>query len=222
MPLKPIDHSIINGKKFMPLGGGNSPIKLASLQQEFISIKRQPFKPLPRKITGMKSPEPVEPTAKESKPITAAKEPAPAKPKAKHLWPIASDATSTLSSAFGERTHPITGQPSFHEGIDIAAAHGSDVIATHDGTISDIGTHHNLGRYVKLTHQDGSYALYGHLSKIKATPGQTVTAGEKIGEVGSTGRSTGPHLDYSLRVNGKAINPLPLLAKPKKQQLAAR
>jgi murein DD-endopeptidase MepM/ murein hydrolase activator NlpD len=132
----------------------------------------------------------------------------------KHIWPVDEAVAQRISSPFGYRIHPITHRRSFHKGIDIAAAIGTKVVATADGQISETGTHRNLGRYVKLAFEDGTYAYYGHLSGIKVRTGQKVKQGESIGQIGSTGRSTGPHLDYSLRINGKAVDPLPYLPEP--------
>ncbi len=130
------------------------------------------------------------------------------------LWPIAEHVDQRISSPFGYRIHPVTGKRAFHKGIDIAAAQGTPVRATHDGVVEEVKRHHNLGKYVKVKHSSNEYALYGHLSSWDVSVGDKVTAGRILGKVGSTGRSTGPHLDYSLRRNGKAINPLTVLKPP--------
>lgn len=129
------------------------------------------------------------------------------------VWPIEGDEYTRISSAFGSRRHPVTGKQDFHAGIDIPAPVGTKVLAALDGEVTGVGQHPRLGRYVKITHDDGSYSLYGHLSRYTAKQGARVAAGEVVGMVGSTGRSTGPHLDFSLRRNGKPVNPMPLLAK---------
>jgi len=141
----------------------------------------------------------------------------------RHSWPLDNKADQRISSLFGHRIHPVTGKKSFHEGLDIAAPKGTNVLASANGTVEAIGTHPRLGKYVKLRHDDDSYSLYGHLSRINAHQGDTLNKRQKLGEVGSTGRSTGNHLDYSLRIGGKAVNPqkhLPALPK-RHQELAS-
>lgn len=130
-------------------------------------------------------------------------------------WPIPANAEQRISSPFGYRKHPITGKRAFHAGIDIAVAKGTPVKATHNGIVTEVSRHKNLGRFVKVKHSDEEYSLYGHLSKWKVREGDRVYAGDIVGKVGSTGRSTGPHLDYSLRRKGKAVNPMHYLTPPK-------
>lgn len=130
------------------------------------------------------------------------------------LWPIPPHIKQRISSPFGYRIHPVTGKRAFHKGIDIAAARGTPVRATHDGIVTAVKRHRYLGKYVKVKHSSNEYALYGHLSAWNVSVGDRVTSGEILGKVGSTGRSTGPHLDYSLRRNGKPINPLSVLKPP--------
>lgn len=137
------------------------------------------------------------------------------------VWPVDGDDYTRISSAFGIRRHPVTGKQGFHAGIDIPAPVGTPVIAALDGEVTGVGTHKNLGRFVKITHADGTYALYGHLSKQSVKMGMKVHSGRRIGSVGSTGRSTGPHLDFSIRKEGKPINPMPLLADALKEKKLA-
>ncbi|MBM3617478.1 MAG: M23 family metallopeptidase [Alphaproteobacteria bacterium] len=137
------------------------------------------------------------------------------------VWPVAGDDYTRISSAFGIRRHPVTGKQGFHAGIDIPAPIGTPVLAALDGEVTGVGTHKNLGRFVKITHADGTYALYGHLSKQSVKMGMKVASGRRIGTVGSTGRSTGPHLDFSIRKEGKPINPMPLLADALKEKKLA-
>ncbi len=129
-------------------------------------------------------------------------------------WPLPVDAVYRISSTYGYRTHPVTGDYRFHHGVDLAAPSGTTVLATHDGVVSETGTHRHLGKYVKIRHNDKEYSVYGHLSKWLVTQGRRVARGEVIGKVGSTGRSTGAHLDYSLRVNGQSVNPMLHLIPP--------
>ena len=117
-----------------------------------------------------------------------------------------------LSSTFGKRRHPVTGQPSFHGGIDIAVHEGTWVGAAADGVVTvagDTGGHY--GKAVFISHQNGYETQYGHLSRILVRPGQRVKAHKLIARSGSTGRSTGPHLHFTIKRNGKAIDPLKFL-----------
>lgn len=127
-------------------------------------------------------------------------------------WPVAGATHHEISSHFGPRRHPVTGKKDFHAGIDIPAPVGTPVLAAAGGKVSGAGTHPRLGRYVKITHADNSYTLYGHLHRWQVREGDAVLAGQQVGTVGNTGRSTGPHLDFSIRREGKPIDPLPLLA----------
>lgn len=127
------------------------------------------------------------------------------------MWPVEGDHLR-ISSPFGYRTHPITGKRAFHAGIDIPAPQGTAVLAAADGEVTGVGEHPRLGRYVKVNHADGTYSLYGHLQKAEASTGAMVKAGELIGRIGSTGRSTGPHLDFSIRRDGKPFDPMRVLS----------
>jgi len=113
-----------------------------------------------------------------------------------------------LSSRFGERFHPILGAWRMHRGVDVAAAYGTPIIAAADGRVASAGWNGGYGRQVALAHADGVQTSYSHLSRIAASPGQFVRQGQVIGYVGSTGRSTGPHLHYEVRRNGQLVNPL--------------
>lgn len=131
-----------------------------------------------------------------------------------HIWPIAKSVTQRLSSVFGMRKDPFHGRPAFHGGIDIAAATGTPVLATADGVVSNVSRGKGLGNAVSVRHRDGSESIYGHLSAQSVRIGQHVAQGQKLGEVGSTGRSTGPHLDYRLKKNGELVNPMTVLRQP--------
>ena len=146
--------------------------------------------------------------------------PTPAARSPAHIWPVDGAAESRVSSAYGWRRDPFTGEGAFHGGLDIAAAAGTAVVATAPGVVKAIGENPRLGRYVILVFADGSVATYGHLRDFAVGSGQVVRRGESLGSVGSTGRSTGPHLDYRLEVDGRRIDPLPLLRQP--TALAAR
>ncbi len=95
-----------------------------------------------------------------------------------------------------------------HEGVDLAGAHGSPIYATADGVVVHAGPENGYGQLVSIRHDFGLETRYGHLSAINVTVGQKVSRGDKIGAMGNTGRSTGTHLHYEVRVNGAAKNPM--------------
>ena len=116
-----------------------------------------------------------------------------------------------IASTFGTRWHPILGGYRFHAGIDLPAPQGTAVAATSPGTVVSAGWCGGYGWCITLDHGGGVYTLYGHLSRIEVAPGQPVARGQEIGKVGSTGQSTGPHLHYEVRNNGRPVDPLPFL-----------
>ena len=118
-----------------------------------------------------------------------------------------------LTSRYGFRTHPFTGHPQFHHGIDIAAPEGTDVFAARDGIIGEVGNDPVLGNYIQVIHEGGYQTVYGHLRVIHVSLKQKVSSGMIIGEVGITGMSTGPHLHFEIRRKGTAHDPVPLLPK---------
>lgn len=122
-----------------------------------------------------------------------------------------------LSSSFGRRADPFTGHPEFHNGIDLAAPAGSEVLAARDGMVQEAGYHEVLGNYIILAHQGGFQTVYGHLDSIRVVLQQKVTSGMIIGSVGSTGRSTGPHLHFEIRREGAVRDPVPLLPLGRKR-----
>ena len=117
----------------------------------------------------------------------------------------------SISSNYGWREDPFSGQQSFHSGLDLRGNIGTMVKAAMDGTVSVVGNNRVYGKYIILSHGSGYETLYGHLSAISVKQGERVLQGSKIGEVGNTGLSTGPHLHFSIFKNGKAVNPLDLL-----------
>lgn len=125
------------------------------------------------------------------------------------LWPVPS--SHRVSSPFGYRNHPITHEYSFHRGIDIPASYGSDVVASLSGVVVISRYHGSYGNYVVLSHGNGMRTLYAHLSSRLVSPGQTVSRGETIGLIGSTGSSTGNHLHYETWTgssSGSRVNPM--------------
>lgn len=124
------------------------------------------------------------------------------------IWPVA----GKLESGFGGRRNPFGGSSyEFHSGQDIDAAWGAPVIAGANGTVTFVGWQNGYGQLVVIDHGGGLTTRYGHLSAIAATAGQVIRRGEFLGRVGSTGRSTGPHLHYEVRINDQAVNPLQYL-----------
>lgn len=122
------------------------------------------------------------------------------------IWPVPS--CTYLTSRFGMRTHPILGTVRTHSGIDVGAAAGSSVLAADGGTVTQASDSGNgYGNCVIINHGNGYVTLYGHLSSISVSNGQTVTQGQQIGTVGSTGLATGPHLHYEVWFSGSRIDP---------------
>src|SRR5216117_4063162 len=120
------------------------------------------------------------------------------------IWP----SHGWLTGTFGGRSDPFTGEPGFHQGLDISTEKGNPVYATADGTVESASFTGDYGNLIVLKHAFGLVTRYGHLSAVAVRAGQTVTRGEVIGYVGSTGRSTGAHLHYEILASGKLINPL--------------
>ena len=120
------------------------------------------------------------------------------------IWPTTG---YTVSSKWGYRTHPIFGTQKFHAGIDIAVSAGEPIYAAASGTVVTAVYSSSYGNYVMIDHGNGYYTLYAHMTQYIVTNGQSVSQGDVIGYVGSTGWSTGPHLHYEVRVNGSTIDP---------------
>lgn len=121
---------------------------------------------------------------------------------------LSSPVYGRMTSGFGLRRHPILGYVRMHAGIDFGAAWGSPIFAVSDGVVSFAGRHGGHGNYVRLEHGGGLGTGYAHMSRIAASPGMHVRAGQVIGYVGSSGLSTGPHLHYEVYRDGQTVNPL--------------
>lgn len=113
-----------------------------------------------------------------------------------------------ITSEYGNRTNPVSGEYLMHSGVDIAADKGTKIRAAYNGVVSKTGSDSVSGNYISLVHTDGSETLYCHCSEIIAHEGDVVRAGETIALVGSTGRSTGPHLHFQIKVGGSTVDPL--------------
>jgi len=129
------------------------------------------------------------------------------------IWPT----HGWLSSSMGNRADPLTGEKDFHPGLDISADRGDPVYVTADGKITNASVAGNYGNLVVVDHGFGLETRYGHLSAFKVKLGQTVKRGDLVGAVGSTGRTTGSHLHYEVRANGRILNPLQLLLNPRRK-----
>lgn len=123
----------------------------------------------------------------------------------KFIWPCPS--SSRITSAFGGRESPTAGASSNHQGIDIGASTGSSIVAAADGVVTIATYSSSAGNYVMISHGGGISTVYMHCSSLNVTEGQSVSQGQVIAKVGSTGYSTGPHLHFGVRVNGSYVNP---------------
>jgi len=119
------------------------------------------------------------------------------------LWPV----DGHITGGFGERTDPFNGEGAFHTGVDIATNYGSPVIAPADGVVIYADRDAGYGRLVEIQHANGISTRFAHLSSFAVAVGQQVHRGETIGYVGDSGRSTGPHLHYEVRINNTPVNP---------------
>jgi murein DD-endopeptidase MepM/ murein hydrolase activator NlpD len=122
---------------------------------------------------------------------------------APNLWPVEGQVTGS----FGERTDPFNGEGAFHSGVDIGSIYGAQIIAPADGEVTFADFLGGYGKAIMLDHGHGISTRYGHLSGFAVTPGQHIHRGDVIGYVGLSGRSTGPHLHYEVRINDTPVNP---------------
>jgi murein DD-endopeptidase MepM/ murein hydrolase activator NlpD len=123
-------------------------------------------------------------------------------------WPLATK--GRISSGYGERHHPVLGRQRFHNGVDIAVPIGTSVVAAQDATVAKVA-HDNLnGNHVVLDHGHGVRTSYCHLDSVEVAKGERITAGTEIAKSGNTGRSTGPHLHWTVRVGRKTVDPMKL------------
>jgi murein DD-endopeptidase MepM/ murein hydrolase activator NlpD len=123
------------------------------------------------------------------------------------IWPI----SGYITSSYGYRSSPFTGLRQFHSGIDIGAGSGTPIKAAMSGRVIVAGWSDTYGNYAVVSHHSGYRTLYGHMSLIRVKSGQYVSTGQRIGDVGSTGLSTGPHLHFTVYKNGVTVNPRTLM-----------
>lgn len=128
---------------------------------------------------------------------------------------------ASLTSSYGMRTHPVLGGRRNHKGVDLAAPTGTPIYATADGIVSKAQRFSSYGLYVSIEHGAQLQTRFAHMSRIAVANGERVQKGDIIGYVGSTGRSTGPHLHYEVRIAGKAVNPIPYMVESEAQQAYA-
>ncbi len=122
------------------------------------------------------------------------------------MYPLAY--RGVVTSSYGYRVHPITGNYSFHNGVDLAVSQGTPIYASRSGYVSTATYNYVYGYYVTINHMDGYSTLYGHMTNYTVSEGEYVTQGQVIGYVGSTGYSTGPHLHFTIYYNGSTVNPM--------------
>lgn len=122
------------------------------------------------------------------------------------MWPVPS--CTTIGDGFGYRIHPIFGDKRFHSGVDIPAASGATIVAADAGTVVTAVYSSSYGNYVVISHGSGNTTLYAHMSSMAVSSGQTVTKGQTIGYVGSTGWSTGAHCHFEIRIGGTLVDPM--------------
>jgi murein DD-endopeptidase MepM/ murein hydrolase activator NlpD len=133
------------------------------------------------------------------------------------LWPV----VGRVTSSFGERNDPFNGEGAFHRGVDISSDIGTRIIAPADGIVRFADFMNGYGRAVMIDHGNGISTLYGHMSGFAVTAGQFIRRGDAVGYVGQSGRSTGPHLHYEVRIFNTPVNPSKYLRFSLNQQVAS-
>lgn len=122
--------------------------------------------------------------------------------------PTIAPVIGVITDGYGRRTDPFTGRRAHHNGLDLSARRGTAVKAPADGVVVFAGRRGGMGKMIRVSHEFGYQTVYGHLNSVDVEPGQEVRRGEEIGQVGNTGRSTGPHLHYEVHKDGRSVNPL--------------
>ena len=129
-------------------------------------------------------------------------------PPPKHTGGFSRPTGGSMTSRFGMRYHPILHYTRMHSGIDFGGGYGAAVYAAGGGTVISAGSKGSYGSTVVIDHGGGLSTVYGHLSRISVSEGQIISTHQRVGSIGSSGLSTGPHLHFEVRVNGRAVNPL--------------
>ncbi len=122
--------------------------------------------------------------------------------------PLGLPVNGVITSKYGKRRDPINSRTAFHNGVDIRGKRGEEVKATADGVVYQVGKDKGYGRYVILKHDNGYRTMFAHLKKILVKPKTVIARGQKIGLLGNSGRSTGPHVHYEIKYLGKSVNPV--------------
>jgi len=126
------------------------------------------------------------------------------------VWPV----RGLITAGYGYRVSPFTGQREMHEGLDIAAPHGTPIVTTADGVVSFAGPLAAFGNVVFINHGHGFTTFYAHTSSIRVAEGKTVKRGDVVAYVGTSGRTTGPHVHYEVQLNGTTLNPMKYIVDP--------
>lgn len=129
------------------------------------------------------------------------------------FFPVALGVGTKATSAFGTRLHPTLNKVHWHNGIDIAGQRGSPVYAAGYGRVADCGFKTDIGYFVAIEHPHSYTTVYGHLTSYSVLPGTPVEGGTEIGRIGSTGRSTGPHLHFTVKKGARSVDPVPILLR---------
>ena len=124
-----------------------------------------------------------------------------------HIHDHATAPRPAVSSNYGERVHPLSGERHFHTGVDLRAREGTAILAAAPGVVRRSGERGGYGNAVEVDHGNGVTTLYAHASELAVKEGQQIAAGQELGSVGETGKATGPHLHFEVRVNGKPVDP---------------
>ncbi|AZR74289.1 hypothetical protein BBF96_13285 [Anoxybacter fermentans] len=194
------NYKLLDDEGMQPLGGGEGEGLLKSNGFELLSQIREELRMLRVEIPLQKSIlEELQMDVEEYNALMAA---------TPRGWPLDDDGKGYISSEFGFRKDPVTNEQAFHEGIDIAVWYGTPVLATADGKVIYAGWKSGYGKVVIIDHGYGYQTVYGHNSKLVVRKGQRVKRGDIIAYSGNSGKSTGPHLHYEVRVNGVPKNPI--------------
>ncbi len=172
-----------------------------ALQKQFDKLD-QDSRAIEQKILQLQAPD----TSYSGGAVTGGSSSVPVASNGRMQWPSAS--STTVSSSFGYRVHPVLGTSRLHTGIDIAAGHGTGVVAAESGRVIASGWQGSYGKTVMIDHGGGIVTLYAHNSNLLVSVGQTVAKGQSIAQVGTTGMSTGAHIHFEVRQNGRHVDPM--------------